>query len=286
MVARAPFGSRMATAVSSRGPLCVGIDPHPELLDAWGLARDANGLEWFASRCVEALAGEVAVVKPQCAFFEAYGSKGIAVLERVCATAMEAGALVIADAKRGDVGSTMSAYAEAFLGADAPLACDAVTVSPYLGFGALEPAVTAAERNGRGVIVLALTSNPEGRDLQHAATESGQSVAQSIVNAASERNATHCAETGAQLGPVGVVVGATVGQSELELSELRGTILAPGFGAQGAGIDDLRKVFGNALRDVLPTTSRAVLRAGPNAESLRAAALRTRDEIVAGTADH
>lgn len=273
----------MTVAVSTRGPLCVGIDPHPELLDAWGLPRDASGLERFALGCVEALAGEVAVVKPQCAFFEAYGSRGIAVLERVIAESRQAGALVLADAKRGDVGSTMAAYTDAFLAEGAPLAADAVTLSPYLGFGALEPALAKAEETGRGVFVLALTSNPEGKEPQHAVIPDGRSVAQSIVDAAGRRNAEHCANGGGPLGPVGVVIGATVGRLSVDLAELRGTILAPGFGAQGADVSDLRKVFGSQLRHVLPTSSRDILKAGPDPVSVRDAALRTRDEIVAGT---
>lgn len=280
---RAPFGSRLTVAVSTRGPLCVGIDPHPGLLASWGLPADADGLERFALTCVDALAGEIAVLKPQCAFFEAYGSRGIAVLERVIAEARQAGALVLADAKRGDVGSTMSAYAEAFLADGSPLASDAVTVSPYLGFGALEPALDKAEETGRGVFTLALTSNPEGREVQHAVTDDGRSVAQKIVDSAGERNSRNCAHTGSPLGSVGVVIGATVGETDLDLTGLQGTILAPGYGAQGAGVDDLRKVFGPSLRHVLPTSSRAVLSAGPDPFAVRDAALRTRDEIVAGT---
>src|SRR5205807_937570 len=137
---RAPFGALVTTAVSLRGPLCVGIDPHPGLLEAWGLPVSADGLERFAMTCVEALAPEIAVLKPQSAFFEAFGSRGVAVLEQIIAAGRAAGALVVVDAKRGDIGSTMAAYAEAYLGDDSPLAGDAVTLSPYLGFGSLQPA--------------------------------------------------------------------------------------------------------------------------------------------------
>src|SRR5206468_1278620 len=113
--------------------LCVGIDPHPQLLRAWDLSEDAAGVAKFADICVAAFAGRVAIVKPQVAFFEAYGSAGIGALELTLSELRDAGTLVLADAKRGDIGSTMAAYAQAWL-ADGPLGCDALTVSPYLGF--------------------------------------------------------------------------------------------------------------------------------------------------------
>jgi orotidine-5'-phosphate decarboxylase len=256
--------------------LCVGIDPHPGLLSAWGLAHDPAGLERFALTCVEALAGEVAVLKPQSAFFEAYGSRGIAVLERVIAESRDAGALVLLDVKRGDIGSTMAAYAAAYLSDGAPLAADAVTLSPYLGFGSLDPALEAAAHSGRGVFVLASTSNPEGASVQQAASASGHSVAQDVVDAAAHRN------VGASpLGSVGVVIGATVGATVPDVAELNGPILAPGLGAQGATVDDLPTMFGSSLRQVLPASSRDVLRHGPDPAALREAALRTRDAITA-----
>lgn len=276
---RAPFGSRVTTAVSLRGPLCVGIDPHASLLEQWGLPVNADGLERFAMTCVEAFAGEIAVVKPQSAFFEAHGSVGVAVLERLIAACRSAGALVLLDVKRGDIGSTMAAYARAYLGEGSPLAADAVTLSPYLGFGSLDPALEEAERTGRGVFVLALTSNKEGPQVQRARSEDGVSVAQTIVDEAAARNAG-----ASPLGPVGLVIGATVGRTELDLSSLNGTILAPGFGAQGAGVGDLRTVFGPSLRHVLPASSRDILRHGPDVTALRTAALRVRDSLGAAHA--
>ncbi len=273
---RASFGSRVTTAVSLRGPLCVGIDPHASLLEQWGLPVDANGLETFAMTCVEAFAGEVAVVKPQSAFFEAHGSAGVAVLERLIAACRSAGALVLLDVKRGDIGSTMAAYAQAYLGEGSPLAADAVTVSPYLGFGSLDPALDLAEKNGRGVFVLALTSNKEGPQVQRAHDDDGVTVAQTMVDEAAARNAG-----ASPLGPVGLVVGATVGRTELDLSKLNGTILAPGFGAQGAGVADLRSVFGASLKHVLPSSSRDILRHGPDVPTLRDAARRVRDSLGA-----
>jgi orotidine-5'-phosphate decarboxylase len=274
---RASFGARLTAAVDARGPLCAGIDPHPWLLRDWGLDDDPAGLERFALTCVDAIAGEVAVVKPQSAFFERHGSRGIAVLERVVAETQAAGALVLLDVKRGDVGSTMAAYADAYLADGAPLAADAVTVSPYLGFSALEPAITAAETTGRGVFVLARTSNPGGASVQRADTE-GREVAQSVIDDASERNAGIT-----PIGPVGVVIGATIGAADLDISALNGPILAPGFGAQGATVADVRAGFGSSLRQVIPASSREILKHGPTIGGIRDAARRVAAELAAGT---
>jgi orotidine-5'-phosphate decarboxylase len=272
---RAPFGSRVTVAVSLRGPLCVGIDPHPRLLAEWGLPPSADGLRRFALTAVEAVAGEVAAIKPQSAFFETYGSAGIAVLEEVIAAGRARGTLVIADVKRGDIGSTMTAYASAYLAEGAPLAADAVTLSPYPGFAALGPAFDESRRCGRGVFVLARTSTTDGDPIQQAGTGDGRTVAQSIVDAAAQHNAG-----GSPVGHVGVVIGATR-RHGLDLARLNGTILAPGLGAQGASVADLPRVFGDALRFVLPSASREVLRHGPDPVALRAAAARLRDQLAA-----
>ncbi|KHO21862.1 orotidine-5'-phosphate decarboxylase [Mycolicibacterium setense] len=264
------FGKRLAAAVSTRGPLCPGIDPHPELLRAWGLAVDADGLAAFCDICVTAFAG-FAIVKPQVAFFETYGSAGFAVLERTTAALRAAGVLVLADAKRGDIGSTMAAYAAAWAG-DSPLAADAVTASPYLGFGSLQPLLDVAAAHGRGVFVLAATSNPEGASVQRAMAGT-RTVAQSVVDDVAAVNRA----AGVPTGSVGVVVGATVTDPP-DLSDLGGPVLAPGVGAQGGRTDALRG-FGGA-RLVLPAVSREVLRAGPAVADLRAAAERFRDEVA------
>lgn len=273
----AAFGARLRALMDARGPLCVGIDPHPGLLERWGLPDDPSGLARFTDTVVEALGDRVAVLKPQAAFFERHGSRGVATLERAIAAVREAGALSIVDAKRGDIGSTMSAYADAYAGEGSPLAGDAVTASPYLGFGSLRPLLDRAAATGRGVFVLALTSNPEGGAVQHATGPDGRTVAQAVLDAAAAENA------GVRpLGPVGVVVGATVtGRGrEHDLSGLNGPILAPGFGAQGGSAADLRAVFGSALGDVLATTSREVLSAGPGVAGLREAAARALDQLA------
>jgi orotidine-5'-phosphate decarboxylase len=275
---RESFGSRLGRAMADRGPLCVGIDPHPALLKAWGLNDDAAGLERFSLTVVEAVGSLAAAVKPQVALYERHGSAGMAVLERTLAASADAGVLTIADAKRGDIGSTMAAYADAWLRDGSSLAADSVTLSPYLGFESLRPALDLAAEYGRGVFVLALTSNPEGASVQHVG--GADSVARRITEAAAAENLRY---TGA-LGSVGLVVGATVGGAladlQLDLAAVRGIILAPGLGAQGATAADLRATFGAAYSQVLGTSSRDILSGGPSVGGLRETALRTLEPLL------
>ncbi|MER5303886.1 MULTISPECIES: orotidine-5'-phosphate decarboxylase [Streptomyces] len=269
-----PFGARLRHAMDTRGPLCVGIDPHASLLAAWGLNDDIQGLESFTRAVVDALADQVAVFKPQSAFFERFGSRGIAVLERAVADLRAAGGLVVMDAKRGDIGSTMAAYAETFLHKDAPLFSDALTVSPYLGYGSLAPAVELARENGAGLFVLALTSNPEGAEVQRAVREDGRSIGATMLGHLAAENAG-----AAPMGSYGAVVGATLGDLSTFDLDINGPLLAPGIGAQGATPADLPRVFGAAVRNVVPNVSRGVLKAGPDAGALRDAAARFADEV-------
>jgi orotidine-5'-phosphate decarboxylase len=270
------FGSRLHRAVAERGPLCVGIDPHAALLARWGLSDDVAGLERFARTVVDALADRVAVVKPQSAFFERFGSRGIGVLESIIRQSREAGALVLLDVKRGDIGSTMAAYASAYLDPASSLCADAITVSPFLGVGSLQPAFETAATYGGGVFVLALTSNPEGPTVQHARAADGRTVAQTVIDEISQLN------VGAEpLGSIGLVVGATIGETGHDLSKVNGPLLAPGLGAQGATPAGLRVIFGDSLPNVLPSYSREVLNAGPDWASLRAAAQRAADDCRA-----
>ncbi|AJF64158.1 orotidine-5'-phosphate decarboxylase [Streptomyces vietnamensis] len=273
------FGTRLRSAMDERGPLCVGIDPHAALLDSWGLTDDIAGLERFTFTVVEALAETVAVFKPQSAFFERFGSRGIAVLERATADLRAAGGLVVMDAKRGDIGSTMAAYAETFLRKDSPLFSDALTVSPYLGYGALKPAVDLARESGAGLFVLALTSNPEGAEVQRAVREDGRTIGATMLAHLAEENA---GET--PMGSFGAVVGATLGDLSSFDLDINGPLLAPGIGAQGATPADLPAVFGAAVRNVVPNVSRGVLREGPDVAALRDSAHRYADEIRAAVA--
>jgi orotidine-5'-phosphate decarboxylase len=267
------FGVRFARALDERGPLCVGIDPHASLLRAWGLPDTPSGLASFCDAVVEALADRVAVVKPQSAFFERFGSAGFAVLESTIRQCRERGALVLCDTKRGDIGSTAQAYAEAFLTPDSPLAVDAITVSPYLGFGSLVPFLDLAQQHGNGVFVLALTSNPEGQSVQHAIGENGRTVAQTVLDEVAVRN------QGAQpVGSVGVVIGATIGVNSHDVTHINAPVLVPGMGAQGGSPADLRSVFAGVKGLLLPSYSREVLAAGPGVNGLRDAASRSLDD--------
>lgn len=269
------FGSRLAAAVGRFGSLCVGIDPHPALLAAWGLPDTPDGVDRFSATVLEAVAGRVAIIKPQVALFERHGSQGMAALERLLAHSADARVLTIADAKRGDIGSTMAGYADAWLRDGSALAADALTLSPYLGFESLRPALSAARDTGRGVFVLALTSNPEGASVQHVGGEN--SVARRIVEAAAAEN------DGGGPGSVGLVIGATAGaavrQLRLDLTTLNGPILAPGIGAQGAGRQELRDTFAGASGIVLPNSSREILSAGPTLEALREAVTATQRSV-------
>jgi orotidine-5'-phosphate decarboxylase len=274
------FGARLQDAMRTRGPLCVGIDPHRALVESWGLTYDLAGLERFALTCVEAFAGRVAVVKPQSAFFEVFGSRGLAVLERVLTDLRDAGTLTILDAKRGDIGSTMAAYAEAYLGSGAVAPPDALTVSPYLGYESLRPAIDLAEQSGRGLFVLALTSNPEGATVQHAVRD-GESVAASMVHGARRDNAP--ARARGDLGSIGLVIGATVGGAVddlgLDLVEAATPVLAPGFGAQGGTVESLAATFGAARGQVLASSSREILSAGPDPSRLVAQTQRVLESL-------
>lgn len=269
-----PFGTRLRAAMRERGPLCVGIDPHAALLDAWGLDDTPAGLERFALTTVEALAGQVAVLKPQSAFFERHGSAGIAVLERAIADAIAAGAMVLLDVKRGDIGSTMQGYADAYLDPSSPLAVDAITVSPFLGFESVRPVLDTAAAHGRGVFVLALTSNPEAPQVQHAST-GDETVAAAILAAVAAENAG-----ATPMGSVGAVVGANLDDVPASLS-VNGPLLAPGYGAQGGTVEHMRRIFAGVTDLVLPSTSREVLRHGPDVAALRAAALAAADDVRA-----
>lgn len=271
-----PFGARLAAAVDARGPLCAGIDPHPALLQAWGLPDTVAGLERFALGATEALAPVVAALKPQSAFFERFGSAGIAVLERVLATAREAGTLTVTDVKRGDIGSTAQGYAEAYLDPASPLASDAMTVSPYLGTGSLQPFVDTARAHGAGVFVLALTSNPEAPPFQQAVTAAGATVAGSVLDHLRGLNA----DADGPLGSFGAVVGATIGGTEEDL-DVGGPLLVPGLGAQGGTVADVRRIFGPAARLVLASSSREILRAGPDARALADAARAVATDLAA-----
>jgi orotidine-5'-phosphate decarboxylase len=270
------FGQRLDAAMRARGPVCIGIDPHPQLLTDWGLPTNVDGLARFTATCIEAFADQVAVLKPQSAFFESYGSAGLAVLESAIVAARQAGALVLLDVKRGDIGTTMAAYAAAYLEPGAPMAVDAITLSAYLGVGSLTPAFQAIEAHGTGAFVLALTSNPEGAQIQHAVSRDGRTVAQTVLDELADANAG-----ASPFGSIGAVIGATIGPDvRIDVSKINGPLLVPGIGAQGGTAEDVRRIFAGVLAQVLPSVSREVLRHGPDRASLSAAARRQVEQFA------
>ena len=261
------FARRFLALAEARSPLCVGIDPAVELLDQWGLPRSAEGLSRFCDIMVEAMDDQVAVVKPQSAFFEQFGPDGMRELARLVRNVQARGALALIDVKRGDIGHTLIAYADAILGPDSPFGGDAMTVSAYLGFGALMPLIDKAVERQAGVFVVVRSSNPEGRALQDANLPDGRTVATALADDITAFNAT----VGEPVGPVGAVMGATIeGAATQTLAHLpNALILAPGIGAQGATFEDVARNFGPATRRVLPAISRAILAKGPSVTALR-----------------
>lgn len=262
------FAQNLHNAAEKHGQLCVGIDPHPQLLNEWGLADDVDGLASFSDICVEAFAGHVAVVKPQVAFYERLGSSGFAVLEELIQRFKASGTLVIADAKRGDIGSTMQGYADAWLRPGSPLEVDALTLTPFLGVGSLAPAIETAHEHGKGVFVMAANSNPEAQEFQSKQID-GTSIAQSMVDACEALNTEYrSGSSHSSLGDVGIVVGATL-TYPLDFSGFTGPVLMPGVGAQGASFSDVRSIARQRLEQFYPNMSRGILAAGPDPVELR-----------------
>jgi orotidine 5''-phosphate decarboxylase, subfamily 2 len=263
------FASRLFPLLRERGPLCVGIDPHVPLLERWGLSVDGAGVREFGIRVVEAAAGRVAVVKPQVAFFERFGAAGFAALEDTIRAARAAGLLVVADGKRGDIGSTVDAYGDAWLEPGSPLEADAMTAYAYQGLGSLDGVLDRAAAWGKGVIVVTAASNPEAAETQGARRADGRTVARALVD-----------DLRALGGTGGAVLGATVdlAATGIDLDALDGLpILAPGYGAQGATAADLPRVFGPAAPQVMASYSRSILGAGP--DGIADAVERTQDEL-------
>ena len=261
------FSKKLEAAFSKHGQLCVGIDPHSALLGDWGMADDVEGLRKFAFTAFEAAVGNTGIIKPQVSFFERFGSKGFGVLEDLASAASQTDLVVIMDAKRGDIGSTMDGYSAAWLSRTAPFVCDALTLSPYLGFDSLLPTMSAALENGKGLFLLAATSNPEGKSLQRAQID-GNTVSANIMEKLEQTNRVNLGP-GESIGSFGAVVGATLNLQAAGLGNLHGDaalvtpILAPGFGAQGADLSEMRELFGAAAPRVLASVSRSILKAGP-----------------------
>jgi len=274
-----PFQKRFVALAAERSPLCVGIDPAAESLRGWGLPDDVQGLRAFCERMVEACAPLVAVVKPQAAFFERHGPAGVEILRQTVEAARSHGALVIIDAKRGDISTTAAAYADAYLGPRSPFGGDAMTLSAYLGLGSLQPFFDCALREGAGLFVVVRSSNPEGSKLQQARLPYGRSVAEQLADGIAARN-TATEPNG--IGSIGAVLGATQGREAAGLADRlpNSLLLVPGIGAQGATIADMRADFGRHYSRVIPSISRGIARAGPAAADLQRAVKQRISEII------
>ena len=268
-VAVTHFADRVADAVErKRSQVVVGLDPVPEMLPVELSGEAVLGREHAAAACarfccgiIDAVAPYAVAVKPQSAFFEALGSDGIRAMEEVCGYARAAELLVIADAKRGDIGSTARAYAAAFVEprGDAPPLADAVTVNPYMGRDAVEPFLAACRRDGAGLFCLVKTSNAGGADVQDVHLSDGSLLWQHVAGLVEEWGADLVGEVG--LSAVGAVVGATFPR---ELEEARrilpqSVFLMPGIGAQGARADDVAPVFTSGPASGLVSASRSII---------------------------
>lgn len=268
---RSDFGLRLSNSMAKYGPLCVGIDPHRQLLIDWGYNVDALGAELYAMRMLQAANGRAAAVKFQFSMFERYGSKGIAALKRVLYAARQMGTITIVDCLHGGLPTTVSAFADAYFKPGAPLLADAITLLPYYGARSLGGVSNDALNNGRGVFIASLTSNQEGASLQTAIRQAGEykgkTVAFGIASTAQKFN------NGIDgMGSVGLIIGATIGQwindSGVDPSKFTGPILSPGYGWQGAEKRDLKTVFKGTKGNVLVTVSRFIAAHGPSIAAL------------------
>lgn len=263
------FGDRLAATQRTLGPLCLGVDPSSALLQQWGLGDSPAGLQEFSSIVLEATLGVTSILKPQVAYYERHGSRGLAVLENLIGQARSQGRIVIADAKRGDIGTTAQAYGDAWVNPKSSLCADAVTLSPYLGLGALLPIVDAAMEYGNGVFVVAQSSNEEGASIQNAKQLSGITVAQAVLGQIKELNTTEISAKGSTYGSTGAVIGANANWGSLPLVDLGGPVLIPGFGAQGSVASALAEPAGLIAKEMLlANVSRDILAAGPDPQNI------------------
>jgi orotidine-5'-phosphate decarboxylase len=254
------FASALSEMRVDRVSLCIGVDPHAHILDAWGLEDTPRGLDRFVDLVVEKLGDTRVVVKPQVAFFERHGVAGMTALAKFLGLCRAHGIASIGDAKRGDIGSTMAGYADAWLTPGSDFEVDALTLVGYQGVGALEPALDLAVNHGKGVFVLAATSNPEAWPTQSARRSDGLTVAAGVIaDMESWRERNPLAQ-----GSHGIVIGSTVSQEQLGLDlSAHPTIpvLAPGYGAQGASLAAVREHFPHSA-SLIPVSARAILDGG------------------------
>lgn len=269
------FGQQLSIVFETSGQLCVGLDPSDDQLKAWGLPRNPEGLREFGLAMIDACASEVGIIKPQVAFFESYGPKGFEVLAELLLVAKQARLLVVADAKRGDIGSTMNGYTKAWLSKEAIFSVDALTLSPYLGLETLRPTIDTALQNEKGVFLLAATSNPEARQLQSAVFE-GETVAGSVAKFASSFNAPALSSVGIVVGATTTLKGAGIFAEDLSHTP----ILMPGFGAQGVSLESAGEIMGELAGNTIANVSRSV--AGDSREGLALRLVRAKQALAKG----
>jgi orotidine-5'-phosphate decarboxylase len=261
------FVSRLSQRIKDHSPLCVGIDPSASILNSCGLPDSAAGALEFGKRVLHAARFELAIIKPQSAFFERFGSPGVAAMEELTALARAREVLVLLDGKRGDIDTTGAAYAAGYFAPSTPLRVDAVTTHPYLGLGALDPFIDCAVKNDGAVFVVVRSSNPEGIELQTARLANGETVAQNLCRQIRALNHKY---VGDAVGPVGAVIGATCEDAPAAVADLPTSfILAPGVGAQGATMEDVRARMPSARSRILVNVSRAILANGSAEAELR-----------------
>ncbi|NEG69401.1 orotidine-5'-phosphate decarboxylase [Bifidobacterium choloepi] len=269
---RTDFGLRLGNSMKKLGSLCVGIDPHRKLLTDWGYDVDATGAELFSMRMLQAAAGRAAAVKFQTSMFERYGAKGFAALERVLYAARQMDMITIVDCMHGGLSTTISALSDAYFKPGAPLGADAITMLPYYGARSLSGVIDDALDNGRGVFIASLTSNEEGVSLQTAVRQTGEYAGKTVAYGITDMAQRYNELARPHMGSVGLIIGATIGNwmsdSDIDLDKFTGPILSPGFGYQGATVEDLKKVFRGTKGNVLVTVSREIARHGPSIESL------------------
>jgi len=267
MAAMPTFADRLQQKIREHSPLCVGIDPSAAVLQACGLPDSAEGALEFGQRVLDAADYRIAVLKPQSAFFERFGSAGFLALEALVKLARAREVPVLLDGKRGDIDTTAAAYAAGYFSATTTLRVDAITTHCYLGLAALEPFFAAAIAADGGVFVVVRSSNPEGQELQTARMANGETVAQSLCREITARNLRQRKEG---LGPIGAVVGATCADANETVAALpHSFVLAPGVGAQGATMRDVLARMPTGRSRVLPNVSRAILANGSRRDDIR-----------------
>lgn len=289
------FSDRLAIAIQTkRTPLIVGLDPRLEQLpaalqsriDPRDVAAVSAAFESFCIELLDVVAPLVPAIKPQWAFFEQLGSPGLAALERVIASARSRGLLIIADAKRGDIGSTAEAYAGAFFRDDkGPTFCDAVTVNPYLGMDTLQPFIDAVHRSAVGLFVLVKTSNPGSGDFQDLSLAGGERLYEAVADKIQAVNATQLGQC--SFGNIGAVVGATYPQQLAELRQRMPNtwLLIPGFGAQGGTASDTSAAFDQRGLGAVVNSSRAIIFAYRDKKYAAAGESRWQDAVAAACRD-